>query len=250
MIGNKFSSQLSSGIKSGKSGVNSASESLVSGASKKLRNHYSSFNSAGKYLAQGFANGIKSNSYLSATAAKTMGNNAAKILRKALNVRSPSRVTYKTGRFFDMGFANAISDNAFRSINAAYDMGNDARKALASSIRKMSNIMNFDINTHPVITPVLDLSNISSGAASINGLFGGTQTVGVRANLNAINMAMRTNRTNQNEDVVNAIDKLRKELNNVNTGDTYSINGVYANDDDIIDAIKSIVRAVKVERRA
>ena len=249
MIGNKFSSQLSSGIKSGKSGVNSAADSLVSGASKKLRYHYNSFNSAGKYLAKGFANGIKSNSYLSATAARTMGNDAAKILRKALNVRSPSRVSYKIGRFFDIGFANAISDNSFRSTNAAYSMGDNARKMLTKAISKMSNIIDSDINTQPVITPVLDLSNISSGAASINGLFGGTQTVGVRANLNAINMAMRTNRTNQNEDVVNAIDKLRKELNNVNTGDTYSINGVYANDDDIIDAIKSIVRAVKVERR-
>ena len=60
---------------------------------------------------------------------------------------------------------------------------------------------------------------------------------------------MLANQNNQNEDVVNAINKLRKDLNNVNTGDTYSINGVYANDDDIIDAIKSIVRAVKVERR-
>ena len=109
--------------------------------------------------------------------------------------------------------------------------------------------MDSDINTQPVITPVLDLSNISSGAASINGLFGDTQTVGVRANLNAINTAMRANQNNQNEDVVNAIDKLRKDLNNVNTGDTYSINGVYANDDDIIEAIKSIVRAVKIERR-
>ena len=250
MIGNKFSSQLSSGIKSGKSGVNSAADSLVSGASKKLRDHYNSFNSAGKYLAKGFANGIKSNSYLSATAARTMGNDAAKILRKALNVRSPSRVSYKIGRFFDIGFANAISDNSFRSDNAAYSMGDNARKLLSKAISKMSNIIDSDINTQPVITPVLDLSNISSGAASINGLFGGTQTVGVRANLNAINAAMRTNQNNQNEDVVNAIDKLRKELNNVNTGDTYSINGVYANDDDVIDAIKSIVRAVKVERRA
>ena len=249
MIGSKFSSQLSSGIKSGKSGVSSASNSLVSGASKKLRSHYDSFNSAGKYLAKGFANGIKSNSYLSATAARTMGNNAAKILRKALNVHSPSRVTYKIGRFFDIGFANAISDNSFRSANAAYSMGDDARKVLTKAISKMSNIMDSDINTQPVITPVLDLSNISSGAASINGLFGDTQTVGVRANLNAINTAMRANQNNQNEDVVNAIDKLRKDLNNVNTGDTYSINGVYANDDDIIEAIKSIVRAVKIERR-
>ena len=249
MIGSKFSSQLSSGIKSGKSSVSSASNSLVSGASKKLRSHYDSFNSAGKYLAQGFANGIKSNSYLSAAAARTMGNNAAKILRKALNVHSPSRVTYKIGRFFDIGFANAISDNSFRSANAAYSMGDNARKVLTKAIGKMSNIMDSDINTQPVITPVLDLSNISSGAASINGLFGDTQTVGVRANLNAINTAMRANQNNQNEDVVNAIDKLRKDLNNVNTGDTYSINGVYANDDDIIEAIKSIVRAVKIERR-
>ena len=96
----------------------------------------------------------------------------------------------------------------------------------------------------------MDLSGLSSGINDINSMFGGNRTLGVTANVRSIQAAMSGIQNNQNEDVVNAIDKLRKDLNNVNTGDTYSINGVYANDDEIVGAIKSIVRAVKVERRA
>ena len=52
-----------------------------------------------------------------------------------------------------------------------------------------------------------------------------------------------------NDDLVSAIDKLRKDIANINNT-TYTINGVtYDDGSNISDAVKSIVRAAKVERR-
>lgn len=247
--GAKMSSELASGIKSGKASVNSAVTSTVSGAASKLRSYYSSFNSAGSYLAQGFASGIRSGSFAASVAARAMANAAKNAAAKALNEHSPSKVGYKIGDFFGVGFTNGIANNFVDSSRAGTKMADNAKEALVNAVSKMSNILDSDIDVQPVITPVLDLSNVTSGAASITSLLGGTQSVGVRSNLNAINTAMNRNQNGQNDDVVYAIDKLRKDLGNLNSGDTYSINGIYASDDDIVDAIKTIVRAVKVERR-
>lgn len=247
--GAKMSSELASGIKSGKASVNSAVTSTVSGAASKLRSYYSSFNSAGSYLAQGFASGIRSGSFAASVAARAMANAAKNAAAKALDEHSPSKVGYKIGDFFGVGFTNGIANNFVDSSRAGTKMADNAKEALVNAVSKMSNILDSDIDVQPVITPVLDLSNVTSGAASITSLLGGTQSVGVRSNLNAINTAMKLIQNGQNDDVVYAIDKLRKELGNLNSGDTYSINGIYASDDDIVDAIKTIVRAVKVERR-
>lgn len=247
--GAKMSSELASGIKSGKASVNSAVTSTVSGAASKLRSYYSSFNSAGSYLAQGFASGIRSGSFAASVAARAMANAAKNAAAKALDEHSPSKVGYKIGDFFGVGFTNGIANNFIDSSRAGTKMADNAKEALVNAVSKMSNILDSDVDVQPVITPVLDLSNVTSGAASITSLLGGTQSVGVRSNLNAINTAMKLIQNGQNDDVVYAIDKLRKELGNLNSGDTYSINGIYASDDDIVDAIKTIVRAVKVERR-
>ena len=247
--GAKMSSNLASGIKSGKASVNSAVTSTVSGAASKLRSYYGSFNSAGSYLAQGFASGIRSGSFAASVAARAMANAAKNAAAKALDEHSPSKVGYKIGDFFGVGFTNGIANNFVDSSRAGTKMADNAKEALVNAVSKMSNILDSDVDVQPVITPVLDLSNVTSGAASITSLLGGTQSVGVRSNLNAINTAMKLNQNGQNDDIISAIDKLRKELGNLNSGDTYSINGVYASDDDIVDAIKTIVRAVKVERR-
>ena len=247
--GAKMSSNLASGIKSGKASVNSAVTSTVSGAASKLRSYYGSFSSAGSYLAQGFASGIRSGSFAASVAARAMANAAKNAAAKALDEHSPSKVGYKIGDFFGVGFTNGIANNFVDSSRAGTKMADNAKEALINAVSKMSNILDSDVDVQPVITPVLDLSNVTSGAASISSLLGGTQSVGVRSNLNAINTAMKLNQNGQNDDIISAIDKLRKELGNLNSGDTYSINGVYASDDDIVDAIKTIVRAVKVERR-
>lgn len=67
-------------------------------------------------------------------------------------------------------------------------------------------------------------------------------------NLNAISYGMR-NRQNGNDDVISAIDKLGKSLGN-SRGDTYSINGItYDDGSNIKEAVETLVRAAKVERR-
>ena len=75
-------------------------------------------------------------------------------------------------------------------------------------------------------------------------------SVGVMANVGAINSSMgRIQGGTSNDDVVSAIKDLGSKLGKT-AGDTYSVNGITYDDGSAVsDAVKSIVRAAQIERR-
>ena len=118
-----------------------------------------------------------------------------------------------------------------------------------NALSLLGNVIDSDMDVQPTISPVVDLTNVEAGAGAINGLLGQDVMVGASANLSAINYGMSRNQNGVNDDVVSAINKLRKDLGNI-SGDTYQINGVtYDDGSNITDAVHTLVRAAKVERR-
>ena len=205
--------------------------------------------SAGKYFAEGFAKGINNHVYLATNAGSNIGKKALEAAQKSIDSHSPSKETYKLGTFFGVGFANGISEYANKVYAQAYSVGDKARIGLSRAIIGISNIMEEGIDDNDfTITPVLDLSEVQSGAAAIGGMFT-NPSVGVFSNLSAISTGMRGYRQNGGEEVVSAIDKLGKNLNNTN-GDTYNINGItYDDGTEVSEAVKTLVRAARMERR-
>jgi tape measure domain-containing protein len=248
--GRKLATELASGIKGGKSSVTSAVKSLVSGASSTLRGYHGSFHSAGSYLAQGFANGIRSGSYAASVAARAMANAAKSAAQRALDEHSPSKEGYKIGDFFGIGFTNGIINNFKSARITSTKMADTAKQALTNSINKVRALLDSDMNVQPVISPILDLSGVESGTLHLNSMFGGTQSVGVRANLKAINTAMKLGQNGQNGDIVNSINKLRKDIAKLGERNTYNINGItYDDGSNVSNAVSDLVRAVKIEGR-
>ena len=248
--GRKLATELASGIKGSKPSVTSAVKSLVSGASSTLRGYYGSFHSAGSYLAQGFANGIRSSSYAASVAARAMANAAKSAAQRALDEHSPSKEGYKIGDFFGIGFTNGIINNFKSARITSTKMADTAKQALTNSINKVRALLDSDMNVQPVISPILDLSGVESGTLHLNSMFGGTQSVGVRANLKAINTAMKLGQNGQNGDIVNSINKLRKDIAKLGERNTYNINGItYDDGSNVSNAVSDLVRAVKIEGR-
>lgn len=247
-VGEEMMNNLISGINNHASTVEDTVITMVTNAASSLEGEYDSFHNAGYYLATGFANGIASGSFYATLKARAMAAAAAEAAKEELNEHSPSKVTYQIGRYFSEGFINAIDDRIGTAYKVGSSIAESAKEGLQKSINTIKDAINSGIDTQPVIRPVVDLSDISSGANSINSLLGMNPSIGVMTNLRAINSSMRTNQNGANDDVVNAINKMRKDLGNIG-GDTYNVNGVSTSDADVVDAIKTIVRAVKVERR-
>ena len=201
----------------------------------------------GKNFVLGFSNSIKDNQGLATTAASAMTQSALNAIPKIQNSHSPSKETYKLGSDFGDGYIMAISDYASKAYSVSSTVGKEAKKGLSESVSKMSNLIDANMDTNPVIKPVLDLSDISSGAGQINSMFK-NPSLEVASNLNSISTGMKNRNQNGNE-VVTAIDKLGNNLGK--NGDTYNINGIsYADtDSDISNAINVLIRAANIERR-
>ena len=237
------------GIEGAKSKVKSALSDIVSACVEAISNKSSSFETAGKNLARGLANGISANSYLAEAKAKAMAKAAAQAAKKALDINSPSKVFRKIGTSIPEGFAMGIDKLSGLVKNSATSMATNSIDGVRSSISHMADIINSDIDAQPTIRPVLDLSDIRSGAGTISSMLGLGSSIGIMSNVNAVSSMMSQRNQNGANDIVSEIAKLNKNLGKVGNT-TYSINGItYDDGSNISDAVKSIVRAVRMDRR-
>jgi len=210
---------------------------------------------AGKSVATGFANGMKDPATLAkvTAAGTTIGNYALTAAKAAIDSNSPSKEAMKIGNYFGQGLVIGINQYKDKTYDTAYSIGDDAKYGLTRAVSRISSVIDSNIDTQPTIRPVLDLSDVESGAGYLNTMFNNGPSIGVMSNLRAISSNMEARRQNGiNSDVVTAIDDLRKDLGNIGgTTNNYNVNGVaYADTDtDINNAVKTLVRAAIVERR-
>lgn len=150
-------------------------ESCISG----LRINYNDFYNAGEYLVEGFAKGISANIYLAEARGRAMAAAAARAARAELNINSPSKVGWEIGDFFGLGFVNAIDAYQKKAYDVSAEMAASAESGLTAAASKIQNAIEGNLETQPVIRPVLDLSNIQAGSRYLNGLIpqGGIHTV-------------------------------------------------------------------------
>ena len=242
--------KLASGISKQKRAVDSAVASCVDGAAEGAKDQYQGFYSAGAYLVDGFAAGISENTFKAAAQAKAMAEAAEQAAREALDINSPSKVFKKIGSGVPEGFAMGIGMLSRDVKQSVVTMSSTAIDTTRSAMTDVLTILNSDVESQPTIRPVVDLTDVRSGANNIGKLLNTDSSIGVTANLNAVSSMMR-NRQNGNstEEVVSAIDKLRRDLGK--TGNTtYTIGGItYDDGSNISAAVKDLVRAARVERR-
>ena len=249
-IGATLMNKFVSGIKSKNDNVVSGSTSGLSSAVKNMRSYYSSFYSAGSYVAGGFSSGIRANIQSAASAAARMASAASNAARQNLKIHSPSRVFKEIGSYVPQGFAQGISMFGGQVKKSVSTMADTATSTTQSVLAQMLSMIDSNIDAQPTISPVVDLSNARNGISALNGMLSTGQTIGIRASLNDINTSM--NYKNQNGDigeVVSAINKLRKDIGNMEHA-TYQINGItYDDGSNISDAISTIVKAARIGRR-
>ena len=202
-----------------------------------------SFNTAGKSVVQGFADGISKNTYIATAKARAMAKAAAEAAEAELDINSPSKVFRGIGTSVPEGFAQGISMMGDVVGASVSDMSTTAVDGLKDSISHIADLVNADMDTEPVIRPVIDLSNVESGVRTLGRMMNIGSDVGVMANVGAINAGM--NYRGQN----GAGNGSNGNTSNI-TNNTYIIDGVtYDDGSNIANAMEEIVHAAKVERR-
>ena len=215
------------------------------------RSYVYTFKQVGSDLVTGFVNGITANTFRAQAAAAAMASAALSAAKKELRSNSPSKAFYDLGTYAGEGFTNAFTDYESTSSKAGAGLAKSALLGFRDAISTAKDMVENGIDSQPTIRPVLDLSDITANASKITSLFDMSPSVGVLANVGAISNGMNSGQNGKtNEDVISAINGLKDTLG-TKAGDTYTIGSItYDDGSEVSNAIKTLVRAARVERRA
>ena len=179
-----------------------------------------------------------------------VGNSIKNGFKSFFGINSPAKEMIFIGQGIDEGVVVGLEKYKGAVVNASEEVGDSAIKSMSNAIAGISDVINSDIDSQPVIRPVLDLSNIESSAGLIDGMFGMTPSVDVLSNVGSINSMMNRNQNGGDSDVVSAIEALGSKIGGM-SGNTYIIDGItYDDGSNVANAVESIVRAARIERRA
>jgi len=87
-----------------------------------------------------------------------------------LGIKSPSEEFAEIGRYSMEGMAKGFTDSTKIVADAVDDAAKDALSAMQQSMRDISDVVTSELNPNPVITPILDLTQVRSGAAELSAL--------------------------------------------------------------------------------
>ena len=214
--------------------IGSSAKSGLTGQNIKGR-----YKDAGNNAGKGLVNGINSWGGKAYSAGQYLGRQANKGLKATLKIASPSKVFTRDGEYVGEGFVNGIKNYALKVYKAGVEL---ATNAITGTASVSSDI--FDDLKDPVIRPVLDLSNVQNGVNSIDNMFARNQAMSINARMNNAKQSEVTN-----ADVVRAINSLNNKIDGSPRTVT-NINGItYDDGSNIVDAVETLVHAVKIEGR-
>ena len=218
-------------------------------AASSARGSMSKFYDAARYLVTGFANGIRDNIYLAQLAAIKMADDTESAARFRLLINSPSKVFRKIGAGVPEGFAQGIERFSYLGTRAVEGMSNDAIYSASKVLSNINAVLTDDVNTQPMIRPIVDLSNVESSSDAISNMLAMDPTVSAFSNVRSISAMMNRNQNGANDDIVSAIKDLGKTIGKA-SGDTYQINGItYDSGSEVSEAIQTLIRASIIEGR-
>ena len=99
---------------------------------------------------------------------------------------SPSRLTEEWGKNLTIGLANGIVEKSGMISNSLDTLSDDVLSSMRDTIAMIGKKLTDDIDD-PVITPVLDLSNVEAGARTLSNMFSSNQALRASASLNLQN---------------------------------------------------------------
>lgn len=171
---NKFLAGISQNIPSViQSGVNLILK-FVNSLASAIRSNSAAMRAAGRNLAvaiiDGMTGGLLSGAGRVASAAKNAASSALNAAMGVLGIRSPSKEFEWIGEMSDKGLANGLTKYTKIVKKSAEDVGSSALNSMKMSLSKMPSILDDNVDTSPMIRPVLDLTDIRKDAGQITKL--------------------------------------------------------------------------------
>lgn len=151
----------------------------------------------GTAIVEGMVKGLAAAGGKVADMARSVAQRAINAAKSALGINSPSKEFEKIGGWSVDGMVRGLDVNAKRVEKSAHNVGVVAITSLKDSMEKMPTIID-NVDTQPVIRPVLDLTDVEAGSRKMIQLFD-MKPITVGASIRNANVTANNYRTAQGQ---------------------------------------------------
>lgn len=125
----------------------------------------------GENIVNGLVNGINNQEGVLYDTINGMFSEIVSIAHEVPEIHSPSKVFFGIGEFIVKGLVNGINHLKDNAVDTCGDLGYLVINSMSSSISRIADIVDGDMDYQPTIAPVLDLTNVRSGLGMIDNAF-------------------------------------------------------------------------------
>ena len=166
----EFATALLAGGKTAVQGLNTLDAQLEKQAKILATHGGKNLYDTGVAAAAGLVKGLTSQKQRLIDEVNAMADEIIAAFNKRLKVKSPSQVFMEIGGYLMQGLAIGISKSAKNVVEAVDNAATAAIDAMKSSMSKVSEMVTNELNPNPVITPVLDLTQVRAQAGELGAL--------------------------------------------------------------------------------
>lgn len=133
--------------------------------------------------------------------------------RRKAGIESPSKMTAVIGKYLVLGLAKGIVDSSKYVEDSSQKLVDTVMDTISPMIGDVSSLMNSDIDLQPVISPVLDTTNLQSGLTGMNSMLASASiNVGNIKSADYIATNSMSTKMDSN-DIVASINSLKEDIN-------------------------------------
>ena len=176
----------------------------------------------GSDAADGYLKGLKSKLSQIKSVASQIGQVTKSALRNSIDSHSPSKDAYRIASDFVAGYNNSLRDSLPYVGYAAQALGEESILSLEDALAQLQGLIDGDMDSQPVITPVFDMSNLDGAMALMNEGLETTKTLDVTAskaivrNAEAVSNSQIKMGIYNDAGVIEAINDLTNRVDNLN----------------------------------
>ena len=160
--------------------VANASGMMADKGAKGITDEKGEFVTAGENVVYGYTDGIYGKWSHAYAAGAYIARQTLHAMQKTLDEHSPSKETMQIGVYAVEGLAKGLYKLAGLAYDSGAEVGSQALDGVAEAIRNISD--NIDEEVDPVIRPVLDLSDITKGTATIDDMLSQNRSMQLAGN--------------------------------------------------------------------
>lgn len=168
-IGTRMADSMGDGISGEKATIKSKTDEVVQEAINGATGHNDDWIAVGEGMMNGLIKGIEENRSRVINAAVDVALAALAAAKAALGIASPSKEFLSVGMYAMEGMALGIKSYSANAIDASSKAAEDTLTPFADIGERVKDLLDSEID--PIITPILDMSNIEKNVDHLNQLW-------------------------------------------------------------------------------